>query len=444
MLLRSEGFRKYLHNVSWLFVDRVVRLAAVLVTSIFVTRFLGPELFGQLNYASAFVGIFFALTSMGLEDILLRDLVRHPERRDKLLGTAAAIKFGGSIILFVTVMGLAVIKHMEGTKLLMVGLIACAEFFKPFSVVEPYYHSQTKGRLVAQVNMFQAIMSSLFRIAVISFVPRPEDALVPLALSYIVEMAALSGAYYVVYRKQGASWRTWRFDRAIAVELLHQSWPLVVYGVALYVQAKIDQVLIGDMLTKRDGAASADAEVGQYSAALKMIEALGFIPSIVQSSLAPAITRAKAQSAELYADRIVNQYRLMFILFLGVSVPLYFLAPWGMVLLFGQKYAAAGYLLSLFAIRLFFTNIGVAKTSFITNEGLFKYSLVTSLVGAALNIGLNLLLIPSLKSIGAIWAMIISFFVSIILMDLLFKDARPNFRWMMQGIGTFWKIHRVN
>ncbi|MFT3886357.1 MAG: flippase [Flavobacteriales bacterium] len=444
MLLRSEGFRKYLHNVSWLFVDRVVRLGAVLLTSIYVTRYLGPELFGQFNYASAFVGIFFALTSMGLDDILTRDLVRHPERRDRLLGTAAAIKLGGAVVLFITVMGLAFFKQMNGRALFMVAVIASAEFLKPFSVVEPYFHSLTKGRLVAQVNMFQAIVSSLFRIAITILVPDPQKGLPLLALSYIVEMTALSGGYFVAYRRTGARWRDWRFDRAIARELMLQAWPLVVYGVALYVQAKIDQVLIGDMLTKRIGAREADAEVGQYSAALKMIEALGFVPSIVQASLAPAITRAKAQSQALYAERLVNQYRLMFILFLGVSIPLYLLAPWGMVLLFGEEYAMAGYLLSLFAIRLFFTNIGVAKTSFITNEGLFKYSLVTSVVGAALNIGLNILLIPSFKSIGAIWAMIISFFVSIILMDLLFKDARPNFRWMMQGIGTFWKIHRVN
>ncbi len=68
---RSAGFLKYFRNTSWLFVDKVVRLGAVLITSIFVTRYLGPELFGQLNYASAFVGIFFALTSMGLDDILI-------------------------------------------------------------------------------------------------------------------------------------------------------------------------------------------------------------------------------------------------------------------------------------------------------------------------------------------------------------------------------------
>lgn len=70
------------------------------------------------------------------------------------------------------------------------------------------------------------------------------------------------------------------------MDLLKQSWPLVVFGLALYVQAKVDQVLIGDLLRGTLGEAGANAEVGQYSAALKMIESLA--ASIVVASLAPA------------------------------------------------------------------------------------------------------------------------------------------------------------
>lgn len=437
---RSAGFLKYFRNTSWLFVDKVVRLGAVLITSIFVTRYLGPELFGQLNYASAFVGIFFALTSMGLDDILIRDLVRTPEKRDKLMGTAASIKLGGAVVLFITVMTLAFAKHMDTTTIIMVFLIAAAEFLKPLVVVEQYFYSQVKGRTAAQVNMVTVIIASLFRLGLI-LVHAP---LVWFAWAYMVEMAASAIGFLIAYRKEGSTWKHWRYSKETALYLLRQSWPLVIYGLALYVQAKIDQVMIGDILTKTMGENAALEEVGQYSAALKMIEALGFVPGIVVASLAPAITRARATDRKLYEDRLVNQYRLMFVLFLAVSVPLFFVAEPAMVLLFGEEYRAAGYLLSLFAIRLFFTNMGVAKSSFITNESMFKYSLVTAVVGATLNITMNYLLIPTYQSIGAIWAMIGSFFISIFVVDLFFKEARPNFGWMMKGIFTFWKVRNVN
>ena len=442
-MLRSEGFQRYFRNTSWLFVDRVVRLVSVLATSFFVVRFLGPELFSELNYASAFVGMFFALTSMGMEDIITRDLVRHPERRDTLLGSAAVLKLGGSVVLFITVLAIALLKGMPAFKVLLVALIASAEFLKPLSVIEPFFHSRTQGRIVAKVNIAQSIINALFRIGVILVVETPQDAMIPLALSYIVEMATTSGSYLLAYRNQGLNWRAWRFDRVLAIDLLRQSWPLIVFGIALYVQAKIDQVIIGDVLRDQLGEGGADAEVGQYSAALKMIESLGFLPSIVAASLAPAITRAHMQDRALFERRVTDQYRLMFLLFLVTAIPLYFLAPPFMTWFYGEEFNEAGQLLALFAIRLFFTNMGVAKTAFITNEGLFRYSMITAIVGAVCNIVLNLLLIPGLHAKGAIWAMIISFLISNFLLDLFYREARPNFKWTMHAIATFWRVRHA-
>lgn len=218
---------------------------------------------------------------------------------------------------------------------------------------------------------------------------------------------------------------------------------MLIYGMALYVQARVDQVMIKDLLTRTLGEEAAYAEVGQYSVALRMIEALGFLPVIVQSTLSPTITKAKAVSHALYTDRLLNQYRLMFGLFLITAVPLYLLAEPIVVLVFGHEFAPAGALLALFAIRLFFTNMGTGKRSFITNEGLFRYSLFTAVVGVGLNIGINWLLIPEHHSIGAIWATIISFLVSIFALDLFFRRTRENLRLMMLGIVTFWKFHRA-
>lgn len=438
-MLKSEGARKYLANTSWMFVEKVVRLGVVMVTTIFTTRYLGDQLFGQLSYASGYVGLFFALTSMGLDEIVVRDLVRKPERRDDILGTAAMLKLFGALLLVVLTTVVGFLKGMDTETLMLVAIIAVAELLKPFVVVEYWFQAQVQAKTSSLVLIAQALISAGYKFFLIGI----EAPLSWFAWSYVVEMLVMSGGYLWAYERSGATWRTWKYSKDLLKELLQQSWPLIIFGIALYVQAKIDQVMIGDILTRTKGQASAFKEVGQYSVALKMIEALGFLPVIVQKSLAPAITRAKLESREKYEDRLLNQYRLMFLMFLVTAVPLFLLARPVIVLFFGPEFEPAGVLLGWFSIRLLFTNMGMGKASFITNESLFKYSLITAVVGASLNIAINYLLIPTMGSFGSIWASVISFTVSLMLMDLLFKDTRANFGWMMKAMVSFWKFHRA-
>lgn len=225
--------------------------------------------------------------------------------------------------------------------------------------------------------------------------------------------------------------------------ILDQSWPMLLYGFALQAQLKVDQVMIRDILGRTLGGDMANIELGQYSVAVKMLEAVAFLPLIVQMAVAPAIAKARIQNIDLYHERLTNQYRLMFALYLITAIPMYFLSEWVIVLLYGEEFREAGILLSLFAFRLIFSYMGVAKGSFITNEGLFKFSLISSVLGAVINIGLNTWLIPLLGARGAIWASAVSFLISIFVVDLFTPRTRINFRLMTQGMLTFWKLRSV-
>ena len=112
--------------------------------------------------------------------------------------------------------------------------------------------------------------------------------------------------------------------------------------------------------------------------------------------------------------------------------------------LYGVEYQAAAYLLSIFSLRLFFANMGVGKSVFIVNESLFRYSLLTVVLGALTNVGLNYFLIPLYGAVGAITGSMFSFAVSIFIVDLCFKKTRNNQRLMFEGIFTFWKLQNAS
>ena len=71
-----EGFMKYFKNTSWLFGEKILRLFLGLFISIWVARYLGPEQFGILSYALSFVGLFTFLATLGLDSIVIRELVK--------------------------------------------------------------------------------------------------------------------------------------------------------------------------------------------------------------------------------------------------------------------------------------------------------------------------------------------------------------------------------
>ena len=190
-MLKSEGARKYLANTSWMFVEKVIRLGVVMVTTIFTTRYLGDQLFGQLSYASGYVGLFFALTSMGLDEIVVRDLVRKPERRDDILGTAAMLKLFGALLLVALTTAVGLLKGMDPETLTLVAIIAVAELLKPFVVVEYWFQAQVQAKTSSIVLIAQALISAGYKFFLIGI----EAPLSWFAWSYVVEMLVMSGGY---------------------------------------------------------------------------------------------------------------------------------------------------------------------------------------------------------------------------------------------------------
>ena len=217
-----------------------------------------------------------------------------------------------------------------------------------------------------------------------------------------------------------------RSDTQIAKRLLRDSYPLILAGIFLMIQARIDQVMLKTLIGNR--------ELGYYSAALRLIEALGFLPTIFVGSLFPAIINSKGSSQELYEIRLSQLYRLMMAIFLISATPIFLFGNWIISIVYKSAFASAGPLLSLMSSRLLFTNFGVARNAYLTAENRTGYALITMIVGAILNASLNFLLIPKYQGNGAIFAALISFTFSTFLIDFLHPPNQKNAARMLKAL----------
>ena len=84
---------KYIFNTTWLFVEKVFRVLYVILIGAMLARYLGPDSFGLYSYVISFVGLFIALSTLGLDEIVVREIVQNDKNVEELLGTAFVLRF---------------------------------------------------------------------------------------------------------------------------------------------------------------------------------------------------------------------------------------------------------------------------------------------------------------------------------------------------------------
>lgn len=396
-----EG-RAYLQNVvsntGWQFADNILRMAVGLVIGVWVARYLGPEQFGLLSYATAFIALFSAISSFGVEDIVVRDIVRDPECKDEILGTAFILKLIGGAISFLAAIGLIfVLRPTDTLSHWLVGIIAAGTIFQAFNIIEYWFHSQVQAKYVAFAKNAAFLLCSLIKIGMIL----AAAPLIFFAWVALLEVSAGSVGLIVAYNSRGNRLRDWRGRLQKARGLLKDSWPLMLSSIVVLVYLRIDQVMLGEM--------AGNEEVGIYSVAVRLAEMWYFIPMAVYWSVFPSIVEAKAASEELFYERLQKLYNLMALLAYAVVVPVTILAHWLVPTLFGDAYARSGFMLAVLIWSNIFYSFEIARSSFLTVMNWTRIYLLTVSLGCLLNILLNYWLIPLYGGMGAVIASVAAY-----------------------------------
>ena len=421
-LKNHTGFIRYLRNTSWMMGEQFLRIISGLFVGVWVARYLGPEQFGLFSYVLAFTAIFGTIAKLGLDSIIIRELVKHPEKRDIYLGTAFWLKILGAFIVMSIIVVIVPFTNNDTSTNTFIFIIATGMIFQSLEVVEFYFQSQVRAKIVSICRVIQLSLSSLMKIYLVLV----EAELIYFVLIVVFEAFVLAVSYCIAYKisKNRAFFKY--FDLSIAKQLLNTSWPLIFSAIFVIIYMRIDQIMIKEML--------GEYEVGIYSAAIKLGEAFYFIPMFITLSLLPAIVKAQQQSEELYKQRLQRLYTLMFWLAFAVALPMSFLSDRLVDLLFSARYLEAGQILKVHAWASIFVFWGVASQRWLLVENLNKLALIITASGAALNLLLNYKLIPVYGVMGAAYATLISYAFAGYFIYFMFAKTRENFYIMSNSI----------
>jgi len=410
-----------LRNMGWLSFEKVFRFGVGLLVGVWVARYLGTDQFGSLNYAMSFAFLFGSFAGLGLEGIVVREIVRDPGKKDVLLGTSIWLRLiGGSTSLILTAIG-ASIAGMDGESRVLILICASAFVFQSFDTVDSWFQAKVRSKFTVVTKSAAFFSVSVIKILCILF-------LAPLwvfALLFTIEIACGSLGLLLAYRIHGNDPLAWRFDGTVARSLLRDSWPLALSGLAIVIYMKIDQVMLGNFLGAH--------EVGIYSAAVRIVEVWYFIPSVIAVSVFPSIMEAKKKSGQLYLRRLQDLYDIVAMPALVLALLATFFSRPIIVGLYGESYAAASTVLAIYVWSGIAVFLGVASSQYLMAENFVKYSMYRTIIGMVLNVVLNLLLIPKYGTTGSAWATLISFSVSTFSL-VVFPRTHPQVLMMLKSL----------
>ncbi|HZS43085.1 MAG TPA: flippase [Candidatus Paceibacterota bacterium] len=414
-----EGFIRYFKNTGWLLSQRLFGMVIGFFVTAIVVRYLGPVNNGILNYAISFVGLFGFLASLGLDQVIYRDLIKYPERENEFLGTSIILRLAAGFLAMLLAISFGRIFNSDQTIFYTMAIVSLAFVFQAFSIIIYSFQAKVESHLPSIATMIVVVILAILKLLVVYY----HKGVFYFGAIYTLEPFLYAVFFIFFYQKYYSSPLRWNFNKNLAREIVIEAFPLMLSVVFTTIYSRIDQVLLNYMIDVK--------AVGIYDPAVRLSELWYFIPAILTGSLFPSIINAYQTDEKLYAKRLIRLTLLLMALSASAGIFVTILAHFLMNLVFGPAFVTGYRVLQLYVWSGLGVGIGFVINQFLITEKMVRYVLYSSIIGMLLNVILNLLLIPSHGINGSALATLISYILgplSVMLFPRVRKRVAVLFR----------------
>jgi O-antigen/teichoic acid export membrane protein len=403
-------------NISWLFLDKILRIGVGLLVGFLVARYFGPKQFGLFSFATALTDIFGTVAALGLQGIVVRDIVRNPGCTRETLGTAAALQLiAGLMSYLLMLVAISYLRPDDALARCIVAILGSIVLLEASKISVFLFESRVQLKYVVWVQSVVFVVFASIKIVLIY----QKALLFAFVWATLAESVVVAVLILKVMHGRGLQLNTLHVSVDRAKSLLKDSWPLILSAVAISIYMKIDQIMLGQMV--------GDEAVGIYSAATRISEVWYFIPMVIATSVFPAILEAKKRSDEEYYLYLQKLFDVMAQIGLAIALLMTFLSTFIVTFVFGHAYRDAGQVLAIHVWAGVFVFLGVASSNWFLSENRQLMSFRRTLFGAISNVVLNLWLIPVYHGFGAALATVFSYAIAAFFADLAHKETRKLF-----------------
>lgn len=379
----------YLTNAAWMLIDKAFGVLVSFIVGVAIARYIGPEQMGVWGYVLSLSAIFAICSTLGLEQVVIRDLIPKNSNYATTLGSVLVLRLLGGGVAALFLILIAMLSSDPNITNLLV-LVAFTHVFNAFSSYDFLFQAKTIARFGVQVRLIVQFILALSKILMI-VTNAPLIWLGIIALAGSVCQAILYNAYGWLYIRKLPAMLS--FHASTAKYFLLQSAPLILSSITTIIYLELDKVMLKHLAT--------DHVLGNYAVASNIAVSSMFLIAVISQALYPFLVKAKKHSEFLYIMRLEQLYSATIWMAIAVGVLLYFTSSWFMPLLFGEQYSDAVGIVKALSVLGVFTSITLVSSYWFLAEGLQKYSFYRNLLGLVVNVVLNFILIPKYGAVGA-------------------------------------------
>ncbi|MEA3494399.1 MAG: flippase [Candidatus Margulisiibacteriota bacterium] len=403
--------KKMAKNVSWLFVGNALSGGLKFALIVYVARALGVAAFGLWQFAQAFLIYLMLLVDIGFSVLGTREIAKQKDK-------AAAISTNMFIARLIVC---SVIFVLSLFVLYFIPILSQVRWLFIFTFLFLFYRALNADWVfqglekMEYISLTRILFSALSFALIVYFVRGPQDLLrVPLlqaSLGIGISVIIL----FFLYRNI-LSVRMGGFVPHHAWRYFLQAIPLCGSVFMMQINNNMDSIMLGFI----KGASI----VGYYTAAYRIFFIYAGLSSLLTATALPIISRRISED-RLKTETFLDKYVRLTMWFLFPLTVLGFIAaPITVNLLFGAEYGASIIALWVLVWALFpFAIANIYGGLILIGAGHFKKFFLSVFAGAALNIILNIILIPPFSYVGAAVATITAQTVTAMLAFYLSKQA---------------------
>lgn len=403
--------KKIFSNSFWLIIQQLYSMVTSFVLVALIARHLGPSDYGLINYCAAIITIFTTLSGLGLDNVIVSEVIRRPEKEGSYLGTALVMRLISSFVSYPLILAvIALINPGNHTLLIVAALQALGMVFQTYEVLVYWFRIKLKIKYVSIALICAVSVMSVFRIILLV-----KKAMVGwFALSTSVQAFVAVIIISACFAKKSDV--RLKASLADAKALLKLSYNCIISSMSIIIYMHADKIILEKMTDT--------THVGVYSAAVMLATYWQFIPMALIDSSRPVVLEKKKISQNEYIDSfklvMAGTNLLSFVFALLMSCFGWFLLGF----VYGGEYLSAFVPLIILSWASFIGTSGSARSIWITGEGYYNYDKWFTVTAAVLNIGLDILFIWKFGIAGAAAATLITYVYEVLIVPLFFKETR--------------------